>query len=408
VPLSPIPNYPTSLDSLPDPTTAQFEDDDGFEIDLLLQKLNAIAEALEAKLGIGSSTAAAAQALFGNAAGTTKFDTIARRNLLLNGDMRVKQLGTLGSTDNSHVVDGWRLLLEAANAAVATQDLAFAITGASQYALKLTVGSGNNNKFGAVQVIEGANCSHLRGKVVSIQAMLAATAGIGDVKMAIVESTNTIDTGAANVDIVSTWNAAGTAPTLAAGFSYLGTPANLSVGAGEIHRLPALGTVGASTNNLLAFVWSDDKTTTLTTDALYITDVQVEEGSVCSAFERRPIAEDMLRARTRYQQSYANGTATGTASTNGSHYVLISDNTNAKFTTVPVYFSPPMRAAPTMSYWDAAGNASKLTTYNAAGTGTDNVTPSIGFNGTTTQQAKMLHSGSVAGSSFHWAADSRM
>lgn len=57
MPLSPVPNWPTSLDSLPDPTSATYEDDDGFEIDLLLQKHNAILEALEAAFGINESSA---------------------------------------------------------------------------------------------------------------------------------------------------------------------------------------------------------------------------------------------------------------------------------------------------------------------------------------------------------------
>jgi hypothetical protein len=55
MPLNPVPNYPASLDSLPDPTATIWMDDDGFEQDLILQKHNAILELLEAKVGIGSS-----------------------------------------------------------------------------------------------------------------------------------------------------------------------------------------------------------------------------------------------------------------------------------------------------------------------------------------------------------------
>lgn len=54
--LNPVPNWPVSLDSLPDPTQASYEDDVGYELDLLLQKHNAILEAIEAKLGIGATT----------------------------------------------------------------------------------------------------------------------------------------------------------------------------------------------------------------------------------------------------------------------------------------------------------------------------------------------------------------
>ncbi len=81
MPLNPVPNFPVSLDSLPDPTSATYEDADGFEIDLLLQKLNAIVEALEVKLGIGADTAAVNELLVGTATGATAF------RKLLNADV---------------------------------------------------------------------------------------------------------------------------------------------------------------------------------------------------------------------------------------------------------------------------------------------------------------------------------
>lgn len=81
MPLNPVPNYPASLDSLPDPTNAIYEDDDGFEIDLLLQKHNAILEALEFKLGTGADLVAANELLVGSGAGATHF------RKLLNADV---------------------------------------------------------------------------------------------------------------------------------------------------------------------------------------------------------------------------------------------------------------------------------------------------------------------------------
>jgi hypothetical protein len=71
MPLNPVPNYPASLDSLPDPTSATYVDDDGFELDLLLSKHNAIMEALEAKLGTGASVPDANEVLVGNGAGAS-------------------------------------------------------------------------------------------------------------------------------------------------------------------------------------------------------------------------------------------------------------------------------------------------------------------------------------------------
>lgn len=49
-------NYPSSLDSLAEVPDDAYMDDSGFEGDLVVNRLMAIVEALEAKLGIGSTT----------------------------------------------------------------------------------------------------------------------------------------------------------------------------------------------------------------------------------------------------------------------------------------------------------------------------------------------------------------
>lgn len=71
-----MPNYPTSLDSLTNPGSGTYTDDSGFELDVVIGRLQDIAEALEAKLGIGSSAAAANQVLRGTGTGVTSFGAI--------------------------------------------------------------------------------------------------------------------------------------------------------------------------------------------------------------------------------------------------------------------------------------------------------------------------------------------
>lgn len=371
--------------------------------------------ATQKKLGTGSVTAPArGQALIamGTADGDTNqqstWDTIGRKNLLLNGSFRVQQLGTLGTTDNSHILDGWRLLLEAATAAAAAQETSDVPTDGAKYGCRLTVGSGEDNKFGIVQAIAAIDCTHLRGKQVSLQAKLKATTAITDVRMAVIEFTGTADTGVAGVDLISSWGSAGTNPTLAASFAYLGTPANLSPTTSWATYYAEGLTVGASANNLLVMIWCEDETTTVTTDVLRITDVQLEEGAVCTSVERQPFSDELNWAQYRWQQSYSYGVAAGTAVTAGSHYVLTSDNTTSKFVVVPVRFHVSMRASPTIVVYDLAGASAVITTLNAAGSQTNGVSPSIGVSGTSRDQFTMLHQGSVAGEVFHWTADSRM
>src|SRR5262245_23225645 len=58
-----MPNYPTSLDALANPTATTLRNDPGFELHAVVSTLNDIAEALEGKLGIGASTPGATAAV---------------------------------------------------------------------------------------------------------------------------------------------------------------------------------------------------------------------------------------------------------------------------------------------------------------------------------------------------------
>lgn len=246
--------------------------------------------ALWTKLGLGSSSPARGKSPVGDGTGSI-WDATARKNRLVNGNFLVSQRATLGTTDNSYILDRWRLLLEAASAAAAAQEASDLPTDGSKRGCRLTVGSGEDNKFGIFQVLEFADCADLRGKSVSVQAKLKATAGITDVRMAVLEFTGTADS--VSGDPISAWNAAATNPTLAANWAYLGTPANLSpTTSWATYRVEGL-TVGASANNLAVLIWCDDETTTVTTDILRITDVQLEEGAVCTNVERRRYAEEL-------------------------------------------------------------------------------------------------------------------
>lgn len=303
--------------------------------------------AIETKLGTGS--------VIGS--------NVPLRNRVINGDFRVQQRTTLGTTDDSYILDQWTLLLEAASAAAASQETSDVPTDGSNRALKLTVGSGEDNKFGVVNIIEYLDSSDLRGKQVSLQAKLKATAAITDVRMAVLEWTSTADS--VTSDVVATWGSAGTNPTLATNWAYIGTPANLSVTTSWATYKVENISVGASTNNLAVFIWCEDESTTVTTDILRITDVQLEEGTACMAIERRHLQVERLLCR-RYLRSYGGGTfetiAIGTQTANNAGlFGLMHD-------------SSPMRAAQTLTYtafsdWSivgyTGGGATTITSFTA-------------------------------------------
>lgn len=290
---------------------------------------------------------------------------LTRKNRVINGCFRLAQRA-MPTTDDQYCLDRWVLLLEAANAATVSQETSDVPTDGSKYGLKLTVGSGEDNKFGVVTIMEYRDVSDLRGKTVSLQAKLKATAAITDVRMAVLEWTGTADS--VTSDVVGTWGSAGTNPTLATSWAYLGTPANLSVTTSwATYRVEGL-TVGASANNLAVLIWCEDESTTVTTDILRITDVQLEEGPTCSGYERRPFAQEVNLCMRYYRKNIALGTSPATANQAQPYIVWTTSIANNDYY-VDVSLDPPMRAAPTATTFPYTTPAN--TGRSSDGSGTD-------------------------------------
>lgn len=211
------------------------------------------------------------------------------RNKVLNGGF----LALRGSQNNLAYYDnrgtyalGWRYLAES--------DLgtnlywgAAAPTSASVRAAQLTTVT-NNEKFGLMYTLPRELVLPLRSKSVCVSAYLKVSdARIGNVKMALVEWTGTVDETSG--DPISSWGVAGTNPTLAAGWAYItesGTPTNLSVTTSYV-QYSKTATLGASANNLAVLIWNDDKTNNVG-DTLTIGEVALNLGSIVQPFEALP------------------------------------------------------------------------------------------------------------------------
>lgn len=221
------------------------------------------------------------------------------RNRIINGTFAVAQR-TMPTTDNSYALDRWRLLLEAANAATIAQDTADVPTGA-KYACKITVGSGNNNKFGIWQPILGKNVYDLRGRTVSARIPLKATSGISDVRVGIAVFTGTED--AVSGDPVSSWGSAGTNPMLATNWSFANTPANLGVTASWGDFTLENVSIPSNATNIALMIWCDDKSTTQTTDILRVGGyVSLIAGQKVAPVTQRSYEQELADCLAYYEQ----------------------------------------------------------------------------------------------------------
>jgi hypothetical protein len=224
------------------------------------------------------------------------------RNRLINGDMRVAQRGTSfvsgANNDDTYNLDRWTLLSDGNDIVDVTQ--ANVAPSGGLFSIGLDVET-INKKFGIIQIIEQSNIVGMLNQSVTLS-FSARTSGtsIANLKAAILAWNST-----ANVvtsDVVSAWNADGITPTFAANWTAENTPQNLAPSNTWTNYSITATLDTASTNNVAVFIWCDDTTTTLG-DFLYITDVQLEVGSLATPFDRRLLGEEILLCQ-RYCQLF--------------------------------------------------------------------------------------------------------
>jgi hypothetical protein len=92
-----------------------------------------------------------------------------------------------------------------------------------------------------------------------------------------------------------------------------------------------------------------------TDNNFFITGVQLEVGSVATPFEHRSFGEELALCQRYYQQSYAHGTAAGTA-TNTGRVIRFSDATQ-NYAGHWITFRTEMRAAPTGNVYNTSTGA---------------------------------------------------
>lgn len=267
----------------------------------------------------------------------------------------IHQLAALPAApaDNDYILPGWRVLMENASGVVPSIPsgtiTSTEASGTVNYAsdrLRLTVGTGEDGKFGIFQVIEGKNCQLLRGSAfASFQAMLVrGGTGIGDFRIAVLGFSGTED--ATTGDPITTWGTASVDPTLAANWVYLTTPTNLGITT-TAARTRYLGFAPGTYNNYAILLWCNDRTTTVTTDYVEIANVKLERGALATEYSRPDMASGLLAAQRQY---FA---IAGDAKVIGSGVALTS-------TTAKILMPLPatMRAVPTLVAVSAASHFS--------------------------------------------------
>ena len=149
----------------------------------------------------------------------------------------------------------------------------------------------------------------------------------------------------------------------------IGIRVNFALGYGATY---GNGTAGAWVGSDLESVTGATSVVGTNGATFYITGVQLEKGSTATSFDYRPYGTELALCYRYYTKSYEYSTAVATNTLLGmvGGAAGLSNMGGSNSNPFPVQ----MRTAPTMSFWDKVGTASKVTGITGGTTGTDGLT----------------------------------
>jgi hypothetical protein len=303
-----------------------------------------------------------------------------RKNFLINGGFTVSQRGTTftsatvpANSNDTYLFDRWILVsgheTDKDNDVVDVTQVTTPVPVGSYNAARFDI-EDDDLKWGIVQVIEAKDSARLIGSKVSLsfKAAMAASDTSTLLRAAVISWSSTADT--VTSDVVSDWNAEGTNPVLAANWTFENTPVALSAltATYQTYRIENISIDTASTANVAVFIWSDDMTNAVG-DMVYITDVQLELGSVATPFEFRPYGQELaLCQRYYFKNSYSSAAVIAIGYLQSTTIAICHP-----FYPVQMRASPPTPAVSAYTTWafNNAGADNAATSINYIGPGSE-------------------------------------
>lgn len=224
-------------------------------------------------------------------------DAMGRQNALINGDFSVAQRGTTftaattpANSDDTYLLDRWTVLSDGNDIVDVSQNTSVVPTN-GLYSCLLDVETANK-KFGIIQFIEQKNCKGYLGSTctLSFKARYATGATVQTMRAVILAWDGTADS--VTSDVVSAWGASGTNPTYVANWTAENTAADLTLTTSFQTFSVSAAIDTASAKNIAIFLYYNNADGTVG-DFIYVTDVQLEAGSIATEFERRTVQEEL-------------------------------------------------------------------------------------------------------------------
>ncbi len=218
--------------------------------------------------------------------GTWLKDSILRQ-AIINGnfdvDQRVGPYTASRNNDDVYTLDRWNLISDGNDVFDVSQEAITDLPG-SNYAIKLDVETAKRG--GIVQFLEAKNAKKFKGKTVSIS-FAVKSANISALRATVLSWASTADS--ITSDVVGTW---GATPTWATNWADNATPADLTVTSSwTTVKVEGIVLDESTVNNLALVIWTPNEETI--GDIVYITQVQMNEGSKALPFMPKSFEEEL-------------------------------------------------------------------------------------------------------------------
>jgi len=218
------------------------------------------------------------------------------RQAIINGNFDVSQRATTfvagANNDDVYTLDRWNLVSDGNDVLDVSQEAVTDLPG-SNYAIKLDVETAK--RAGIVQFLEAKDAQKFKGKTVSIS-FAVKSANISAIRATVLSWASTADS--VTSDIVGTW---GETPTWATNWADNATPADLTVTSGwTTVKVEGIAIDEATVNNLALAIWLPNEETI--GDIVYISQVQMNMGSVALPFQPKSYEEESRACRRYYQK----------------------------------------------------------------------------------------------------------
>ena len=297
------------------------------------------AAAARATLGAAASGANTDITSLANIASINSGQLAGMRNRIINGDMRVSQRRQVNLINNVPIYGGCDRtfvapsLFTTATGTVQQEPVSITATGskASQWVAITTTGTGN---LVFAQRIESANCFDLSGEQITVSARIAQNTGASVNCQILITAANAVDNFSAETVLAT--GPLVSVPTGLTGGTYITFSTTLAAFAAAN---------GLCVNVRFTGVGA------VTSKSFYVSNLQLEVGSVATPFEHRPYGIELALC----QRYYYRVTATSAEDTLSSYLYVTSA------TTAEAYFSFPVTMRDSPSLLEHTGTA---TNYN--------------------------------------------